>query len=90
MTITTKSIKGSVFIGSVVVALVGFIISTTKGAIEVTSTLERVAETQSELRRVNAEQHERFNTRITDVEAWILRKEGYDAAIAEQRAADDD
>ena len=86
MLINLKSIRGAVFVGGVAVALVGFIISTTKGVVAVVSTLERVNTTQSEIIQSNATTHQEFNGRLTAAEAWILRKEGYDAAKAEMEA----
>ena len=90
MDINLKSIKGFVFIGSVAIAAVGFIISTTKGAVEVTQTLERVNATQQDIMKTNSDQHGAFDKRITATEAWILRKEGYDAARAEMELRNKD
>lgn len=88
--IDAKSIKGAIILGSVAIAIVGFIISTTTGAVKVTQTLERVNVNQQEIMKANTEQHGVFNGRITDIEKWQARKEGYDAARAEMAAKGDD
>jgi soluble cytochrome b562 len=81
-----ENIGTVITIASVLVAAAGFIINTTKGAIQVTNTLERVNETQQIILETASETSEKFDTRLTDLEEWKLRKEGYDAAIAEIEA----
>ncbi len=88
MIVDIKSIRGAAFVGSVVVALVGFIISTTRGAVQVTQTLERVNTTQQEIMKANTEQHREFSERLTAGEVWRARREGYEARIAEEVAND--
>jgi len=85
--------KPSLFVGvdtrtsiSIIVLLfsiIGIAVSTTRSAVMVTSTLERIDRNQENLLIMNEEAHRLLGKRITANEFWIIRKEGYDKAISD-------
>lgn len=86
MIINLKSIKGATAVLSLLVVVGGFVVGATRSTVQVTQTLERVNKTQEVLLDTNAKQHREFNGRLTDLERWQARREGYDAAMAERAA----
>ncbi len=77
---------------AIITVIGGIAVGALVGEIKKAVVIERFSETQVELLESNAVQHKVFDTRLTEVEKWQARKEGYDAAMAEmeKRNADGD